>query len=390
MLKVVHILPPYNPVPPVNSAGTELRVVNVAKREKSFEPYIISGYFPHQNEREYLDGVTHIRIKIGSLYKRLFQKITRIDPNIFFRKAGKIIKDINPGIIHIHNEPKVLSGIFPYIGNIKVVVHIANEKPFDRKTMGRVDYFIVCSHFISEWLIREYRVNKDIVSTIYTGTDTDIIKPWWKTPQLRSEERKRYSLADSDTAILFAGRVIKEKGVKELIDAFDLLCRDGLNNIRLFIAGDIKESKDPSNEKAIYGRFIKEYISNRTGIHLLGTIIPSLMHRFYAMGDIFVLPSIWNDPFPTVVLEASAAGLPIAASKRGGIPEFIRDGENGILINSPEEPSSIADVIKRLIKDRELRLTLGRNARMDVEGYSWGIVAEKIENIYKKTMEANH
>lgn len=390
MLKVVHILPPYNPVPPVNSAGTELRVVNVAKREKSFEPYIISGYFPHQNQREYLNGVTHIRIKIGSLYKRLFQKIIRIDPNIFFRKAGEIIKEVNPQIIHIHNEPKVLSGILPYIGNRKVVVHIANEKPFDRKTTGRVDHFIVCSHFISEWLIREYGIDNHLVSTIYTGTDTDTIKPWWETSYLRSAERKRYSLADSELAILFAGRVIREKGVKELIDAYVLLLKDGFSNLRLFIAGDIKESKDPYNEKAIYGKFIREYISNRTGIHLLGTIVPSLMHKFYALGDIFVLPSIWNDPFPTVILEAAAAGLPIVASKRGGIPEFIKDGENGILINNPEGPSSIADLIKVLIKDRELRSTIGRKARMDAERYSWEVVAEKIESIYTKVLEADH
>ena len=67
---------------------------------------------------------------------------------------------------------------------------------------------------------------------------------------------------------------------------------------------------------------------------------PRELHDFFLTGDIFVLPSIWDDPFPTVMVEAAAAGLPMVAAARGGIPEFVEGLLGSRLIQTPERPES--------------------------------------------------
>jgi glycosyltransferase involved in cell wall biosynthesis len=77
--------------------------------------------------------------------------------------------------------------------------------------------------------------------------------------------------------------------------------------------------------------------------------------------DVFVLPSI-TEGMPNAVLEAMVAGIPVVASRVGGVPEIVQDGETGLLIE-PESPSDLARALIRLGRDAPLRLSLARNAR---------------------------
>ena len=83
--------------------------------------------------------------------------------------------------------------------------------------------------------------------------------------------------------------------------------------------------------------------------------------------NVFVLPSTQPDPFPTVILEAMAAGVPVVAEKRGGIPEIVVSGENGLLARSLDE---IGDHLRRLREDPTLCEHLGRGARATAERFS--------------------
>lgn len=94
--------------------------------------------------------------------------------------------------------------------------------------------------------------------------------------------------------------------------------------------------------------------------------------REYASADIFVLPSLF-EPFGIVLLEAMAAGLPIVASRVGGIPEVVREGENAILV-PPNDSSALAAALTLLATDGSLRVRLGRHGRDWVQQYSWSRV----------------
>jgi len=99
--------------------------------------------------------------------------------------------------------------------------------------------------------------------------------------------------------------------------------------------------------------------------------------------DIFVLPSL-TEGMPNVILEAMACSVPIIATHVGGIPEVVKDGWNGLLI-PPEDPETLASSILKLLKDRTLRIQMGRNGRKHVqEKYSLDMQIQRFIQIYEE------
>jgi glycosyltransferase involved in cell wall biosynthesis len=91
-----------------------------------------------------------------------------------------------------------------------------------------------------------------------------------------------------------------------------------------------------------------------------------------------VLPSAWEN-FPHTVVEALAVGCPVIATAVGGVPEVVRDGENGLLV-APRDPTALAAAIERFFADAELRARLAAAAPGTVEGYSEESVFTRIES----------
>jgi len=391
--KIAHVIPPYNPVPPINSAGTELRVCNVTKHAKRFRPVVYSRWFPGFLEKEIIDGVSYERIKIGKVYRRIFQKIVPWDPYSFNDRVGRRIANLNPEIVHLHNEPKLLRRMWRYVKRCKskLLLHVANEKEMDEDLLKHVDHFIACSKYIASWIHTAYGIPEEKIATIYTGADTDRIRPVWELPDVRKAMRSEFGLNEDDIVVLFAGRIVQEKGVKELIEAFTLM-KEELNNdaLKLVLAGDIRKSNDPGDKKAVYGKQIQDLVRGKKDILLTDTIPPIRMPDFYAIGDFFVLPAIWNDPFPTVLVEAAAAGLPIVTTNMGGIPEFVRDKVNGIVLEDARNISDLSRKISLLFKNPELAGNIARNARGAVEySFSWERVTDDLEKLYLSILHRN-
>ena len=390
--KIAHVVPPYNPVPPINSAGTETRVCNVAKHARRFKPVVYSGWLPGFLEKETIDGVDYERIKIGRIYRRLFQKIVPWDPYSFNDRVGRRVVRLRPEIVHLHNEPKLLRRMWRYVrrSGSKLVLHVANEKEMDVRLLRHVHHFIACSQYIASWIHSEYGVTRKRIVTIYTGTDTQRIRPVWEVPDIRKAMRREFGLKEDDVVVLFAGRIVQEKGVKELISAFTSM-KEASNGdvLKLVLAGDIRKSDDPDNKKAIYGKQIQNMVKGRKDIILTDTIPPVRMPDFYTIGDVFVLPAIWNDPFPTVLVEAAAAGLPIVTTNVGGIPEFVKDKVNGIVLDDARHISDLSNKILMLLRNPELACNMARNAREAVEcAFSWERVTNDLENLYLSVLHS--
>jgi glycosyltransferase involved in cell wall biosynthesis len=115
------------------------------------------------------------------------------------------------------------------------------------------------------------------------------------------------------------------------------------------------------------------------------------MPEIYLLGDIFAGPSQIEEGLGMVFLEAAAAGLPIIATRRGGIPEVVRDGVNGLLLQQHDDPRELGEKIKQLLADRNLRLSLGRQGRAWVrENFSWEKTARRQEQVYDEVMAGGH
>jgi glycosyltransferase involved in cell wall biosynthesis len=108
----------------------------------------------------------------------------------------------------------------------------------------------------------------------------------------------------------------------------------------------------------------------------------------YLVGDIFVAPSQKEEGMPMVLLEAAACGLPLVATRLGGIPEVVEEGQNGLLLDRPQDPEELAGKINTLIENPDFCRGLGRQARERVrEHFSWPHIAEKQEAVYDAVVE---
>ena len=105
---------------------------------------------------------------------------------------------------------------------------------------------------------------------------------------------------------------------------------------------------------------------------------------YYNLADIFILPSIdKSEAFGLVLLEAGACGKPLIASGLAGVRTVVWDGENGFLVE-PKNEKDLADKIKQLLSDDELRIKMGTTARQIVENnYCWEKVTRDLIDIYK-------
>ena len=149
------------------------------------------------------------------------------------------------------------------------------------------------------------------------------IEKFYISMDYRRKMRLFYWLDLEQIAVLFVGRIEEIKRVDLLIDAFALLKNDGVK-FRLFLAGDGTLRKQ-----------FEEY-ANRKGLEKVVTFLGNISHdelpHYYNMADVVVLPSEMEG-VPMVLLEAMACGTPVIASSVGGIPDIVKDGINGILLN---------------------------------------------------------
>jgi len=389
---VAHLLPGYNPFPPVYPAGTELRVEEVARRQRRYRPLVVCGAFPGQPASECCGTMEIRRVHVGRLYRRLFQKLTRLDPWPYTTRMWRITRREDARVLHIHNEPKLLSGLARRIARapLPVVVHIANQKPIPRAHLPMVTRWVACSEFMADWLTSQYGVSRDRVQVIHTGVDTARRPPWWSLEAGRRRQlRQRWGVEDEKAVVLlFAGRMVREKGVLETLDAFRRLRAHSSRPLRLLLAGNIRESRDPRDEKALYGAAVRARLEEEDGVRWVGSLAPAQMHDFLVAGDVFLLPSRWDDPFPTVMLEAAAAGLPILGSERGGIVEFLRGCPSVSLLDRPDDPDTWLAPLRRLVEDENLRRAAGRWLRAKVDlGFDWERVTADFENLYDALLD---
>lgn len=384
---VAHLLPNYNPFPPVFPAGTELRVEQVSLRQRRYRPVVVCGHFPGQPEAESIGAMEIRRVRIGAAYRRLFQKITRLDPLPYTARMWRAAEREQAAIVHIHNEPKLLAGLRGQLAaaNRPLVVHVANEKPIDAGVRNLPHRWVAASRFIARWLETANGIAAERIQVIYTGVDVAERPPLWDVaPERRRELRAALGVrSDEDRVILFAGRIVKEKGVVELLDAFEQLRRRHGERVRLVVAGNVRDSDDPRNEKAVYGKAAVARMRGMPGVHYAGSLHPARMHEFLLAGDVFALPSLWDDPFPTVMLEAAAAGLPIVAAARGGVTEFLEGCEAFEFLSGPEDAGRLAQALERYVSSAADTRSAGHWLRRRIEErFGWQRVADEFESLY--------
>ncbi len=205
------------------------------------------------------------------------------------------------------------------------------------------------------------------------GVDMDYYS---RTPEV---EAAASSLRDpSRFTFLFVGRVVRDKGINELIGAFETLKKD-YPLVRLFLVGPAEDDLDPVSEETRRTMDSDEDIivtGSKSGVDLLA---------YYAASDCFVFPS-YREGFPNTVLEAGALGLPSIVTDINGSREIIRDGLNGFMV-PPRDRDALADAMKKMVSDPESRQSMAAVARESVGSrFEIGFVRGKLYDFYKTVL----
>lgn len=153
---------------------------------------------------------------------------------------------------------------------------------------------------------------------------------------------------------LFVGRIVRDKGINELVSAFDKLQEEN-ENIRLILVGPYEDTLDPISDRS------REIISNNTAIFAVGKKMGNELLAYYSVADCFVMPS-YREGFPNTVLEAGAMGLPSIVTDINGSREIIVDGENGMIV-PPQNEERLYQAMKVMLTSKAEREKLVSNAR---------------------------
>ena len=190
-------------------------------------------------------------------------------------------------------------------------------------------------------------------------------------PAMPTRDELRAELELDGDVLVFAGRLGPQKAVGVLLEALRRI-----SDVTLVIAGDGPERPTLERRVAELGLDAR--------VRFLGSVPRETVLRLFRVSDASVLPSAWEN-FPHTVVEALAVGCPVIATAVGGVPEVVRDGENGLLM-PPGDAAALADAIERFFGDASLRERLRGAAARSVEGYSEEAVFSAIEAELRKAV----
>jgi len=384
MKKVALIAPGFHPVPPVKGAAVETWIDEVSGRLAAYEPWVISCWDPQRPVRETVRGVHHRRVRLSALYTRLFKKITRIDPYPMERRIAHLMAGVSPSVIHLHNRFQFLGALRQNLSGarVPVVLHVHNKFTVAGAVPPQFDVLAGCSRYILDFACECFGGFRGETVILPNGVDTRKFRPRWELPE-ESRRLRRELGVENSKVILFVGRVSPEKGINTLISAFPRVLRRH-PDAALVLIGEIRRDSRGDRQRMEYGKTVIS-MARPYGdrVKFLDLIPPSEIHRYYLLGDLFVAPSLEGEAFGMVFLEAAASGLPIVASRRGGIPEAVSDGHNGVLLDHPEDPEQLAVAICSLLDDPARSRALAEWGRAWVEReFDWTEVTGKVEDLY--------
>ena len=234
----------------------------------------------------------------------------------------------------------------------KSLIGMLEAKLYSRLgTYKKVDLYICPSHFLADKLTGTKSFYKDKTYTIHNFIDK-------KKFDQKNTEKQNY--------ILFAGRLSAEKGVESLAKI-----AEALPEYKFRIAGNGPD---------------ENVLKNTDNVEMLGFLTGEKLTEVMGNAKLMILPSVWYENCPLSILESISMGVPVITMNSGGMAELVRDGETGILINSPEDA---IEKIKTVMENKDYYDKLSDNCRkereniLDIDSYC-NILLQKYNSIINR------
>lgn len=284
-------------------------------------------------------------------------------------RLSKVMDEYQPDVIHSHLP--ILHYVVPAakragISNLVHTIHNMASKETKSRLKGA--YYgrfyrngdvvpVALTETTKDSLVDRYGISPYRVPVVANGIDLSLYR-----------FERSYEVGDA-LEIVHIGRFEEAKNHSFIVDCASALKSRGVSaRIHLYGVGSLMED--------IKSRVEDEELADLVLFHGLTSDVPSVLSE----ADAFIFPSLYEG-MPMVIAEAMAAGLPIVASRNGGIPDMVEDGVSGILL--PLEVEDFVGAISEISASKELRVRLGSRARVRAEAYGSRAMARGYLDVYK-------
>ena len=431
-MKIAFVHQPFQRIVPGEPRGSvPVWTAEVARRlTERHELFVYSREFPGLRGDSTHDGCHYLRIAtprddrfaryVVALTRLLHPRRSPFSSPLFYReyyrRVGRDLATRGVDIVHVHSFPQAAAIIHEEHPTAKIVIQLHVEwlnllpPRVARRQMRHVDRVLGCSDYVSERTRRALPEFASQIGTIYNAVDTEHFRP-----------RESGSRNSSAPMVLFVGRISPEKGIHVLLEAFRLASHRhpdlrleiiGNDNVAPFhyfanlddaaVVAKLRTFYDTTPWARLRTRLRGEY--PRRLRFLEDTTYSSRLHRLltpdiidrvrfvgyvpndelpahYGRAAVCVMPSM-SETFGIPLVEAMACGTPTIATRAGGMPEIVRDGETGFLVTVNDE-KSLGDAIQRIVSNPSLRKRMSTAARARaVDMFSFQRIVRDLEAHY--------
>ena len=291
-------------------------------------------------------------------------------------KLYRLLKCHKFDIIHTHAySAGTIGRISAFLAGVPVIIsHNHSVYDYYGKFYNLVEWFlslitdrVICiSEVVNGFANKTQRINSKKLITIHNGID-DVCD---LTEKSSSDLKKELGIPINHPVICTISHMEEHKGLKYLLEAASLLLQSK-NDVSFLLVGEGVLKKEL--------KILCADLKIEKNVIFAGE--QSDISEILSLSDIFVLPSL-REGLPLTILEAMACGKPVIATNVGGIPEIVKDGENGILVY-PKDPETLYMAMNELLGDREKREKMGRiGKRVCDESFRTKTMVEKVEDLY--------
>jgi len=377
--------------------GAEFALRDITDRIKNVSFDLITAKLDKNLPIQEIIGSVRI-FRVGFIYSAFFTKL--FFPISGFLKALKIKKQYGQydGILSLQASQGGGSAWLYKIFNKKIplVLNIQEGKELEKQgflinalrglIIKKSDYVVAISNYLKKY-VRNVSAKPEIL-VIPNGVD---LKKFSlnKNDRKTKEIRKNLNISETDFVLISVSRLVKKNGIKDLIKAFSEAKKE-IANLKLILAGEGDMEAELKKDVSKFG--ISE------DVKFIGSIDHENVPFYLASADVYIRPSL-SEGLGTAFLEAMAVGIPVIATPVGGIADFLKDKETGILCK-PGDYQDISDKIKLIARDEKLLKEISLKARDLVEkDYNWERIAEKYEQLFellknkkeqKESTQTNH
>lgn len=374
-MKVAIIGPQGLPVPPVKGGAIETLIDVILKENEKHRKLEIDVYtiydetaieasknYPNVN---FIFLLKHKKYtKLRNKFISLLRKVFKLDvPYTYATQICKYLKKYNYDKVLIEGDSSLVLPIEKIVGKEKVILHIHHDPRLTNHLEFRTELLhcnriLAVSNYVKEGLYQCINDKSYPIKTLLNCTNTKNFNKKLYRNQSKSI-KLNYRINNEDIVIMFTGRLVPQKGVKELLYAFKDLTKL-YDNIKLLIVGNAGFGNSIETD---YDRELIKIASEiQDKVVFTGFIHNNDLPIIHSICDIAIVPSIYEEPAGLVVIEALASGLPLIVTDSGGIPEYVSDKCAIIIKRENDIVNALKESLIMLIDNQELRERMSRSA----------------------------